>query len=719
MAQHCLCRTRSRGISGQKIAWFKLSDLPTWKKDKQPAAGLGGKFYMVSPFVGRLRGWVSEHRKLPSGTAAAAAAAGSSPLPVHAKAAPASSSPPKQLAASSSQARPKTPTAPKALRAPADAPTGPRADRIKARAADNAALHPQPPAPLFADTSALFPFSSAAAAAPPAPPPVEAPSAAGLRALLGMGSSSSASASEPAPLLNAARAGDEAHRPRGEGLNGVGAQMIDDAGDARSRQLLELLRGPAAPLADAAAHDGARAQAEEQAPLDERERGTAALLAALNIGSGAGERIVATSSATAGPSQTRRRPSHNREPSALLTLLRGDAASAGDALEGRPLGLGNADSPLPAPRAKNTAHAQSLLKLISPAHGSFSVPSSAAAHVDEEHASSFAAQQAQPQQQTYGDKNEDRSRQHEALLAGLLSAQAPARAVEAASDAQARDLLALLSASAPAPPHASYVSPTHAHAHAAHPPSHPAAAAPQSQGQLQGSQLLATLNGAPGPQMHAHHSPTSAQHYQQQPQQMHMPMHSHVHHMQMQQMQSAEAEMLARAAREYRFPPLPQAQLAQQQQQQQQPPPPPPVRVQPASQPSSQGAAPNGQGQGGLLALLNAPRSPAAESQAQQQQAQPPGSSRHAFSGAASHLHLGASVPPPPWATAPFGAAVPHLLPPGYAAPPPQAFFGLPSPQQQHMMQHPPPPPPPHWVQAQLMRAQQGAPAPAQAQAPY
>ncbi|PWN43420.1 DCP2-domain-containing protein, partial [Ceraceosorus guamensis] len=34
-----------------KIAWFKLSDLPTWKKQKEPAAGLGGKFYLISPFV--------------------------------------------------------------------------------------------------------------------------------------------------------------------------------------------------------------------------------------------------------------------------------------------------------------------------------------------------------------------------------------------------------------------------------------------------------------------------------------------------------------------------------------------------------------------------------------------------------------------------------------------------------------------------------------------
>lgn len=31
----------------QKIEWFKLSDLPTWKRSKQ----VPGKFYLISPFV--------------------------------------------------------------------------------------------------------------------------------------------------------------------------------------------------------------------------------------------------------------------------------------------------------------------------------------------------------------------------------------------------------------------------------------------------------------------------------------------------------------------------------------------------------------------------------------------------------------------------------------------------------------------------------------------
>jgi len=34
----------------QQIAWFKLSDLPTWKKSKsQPQ---NRKFYLISPFIG-------------------------------------------------------------------------------------------------------------------------------------------------------------------------------------------------------------------------------------------------------------------------------------------------------------------------------------------------------------------------------------------------------------------------------------------------------------------------------------------------------------------------------------------------------------------------------------------------------------------------------------------------------------------------------------------
>ena len=32
----------------QKIAWFKLQDLPTWKRNKP----VSGKFYLITPFIG-------------------------------------------------------------------------------------------------------------------------------------------------------------------------------------------------------------------------------------------------------------------------------------------------------------------------------------------------------------------------------------------------------------------------------------------------------------------------------------------------------------------------------------------------------------------------------------------------------------------------------------------------------------------------------------------
>lgn len=32
----------------QKIAWFRLTDLPTWKRNKTAP----GKFYLISPFIG-------------------------------------------------------------------------------------------------------------------------------------------------------------------------------------------------------------------------------------------------------------------------------------------------------------------------------------------------------------------------------------------------------------------------------------------------------------------------------------------------------------------------------------------------------------------------------------------------------------------------------------------------------------------------------------------
>ena len=59
-----------------KIQWYKFSDLPTFKKNKQAAQGAaygqqaygqeGGtaKFYMVAPFLGPLRKWINQQRRV-------------------------------------------------------------------------------------------------------------------------------------------------------------------------------------------------------------------------------------------------------------------------------------------------------------------------------------------------------------------------------------------------------------------------------------------------------------------------------------------------------------------------------------------------------------------------------------------------------------------------------------------------------------------------------
>ncbi|CAE6529250.1 unnamed protein product [Rhizoctonia solani] len=44
-----------------KIEWFKLSDLPAWKKNRLVAAN--NKFYLISPFVGQLKAFVSERKR--------------------------------------------------------------------------------------------------------------------------------------------------------------------------------------------------------------------------------------------------------------------------------------------------------------------------------------------------------------------------------------------------------------------------------------------------------------------------------------------------------------------------------------------------------------------------------------------------------------------------------------------------------------------------------
>ncbi|KAF9044542.1 DCP2-domain-containing protein [Hymenopellis radicata] len=41
-----------------KIEWFRLSDLPTWKRNHASP----GKFYLISPFIGPLKAWIASHK---------------------------------------------------------------------------------------------------------------------------------------------------------------------------------------------------------------------------------------------------------------------------------------------------------------------------------------------------------------------------------------------------------------------------------------------------------------------------------------------------------------------------------------------------------------------------------------------------------------------------------------------------------------------------------
>jgi mRNA-decapping enzyme subunit 2 len=41
-----------------KIEWFKLTDLPTWRRNKASP----GKFYLISPFIGALKAFINEHK---------------------------------------------------------------------------------------------------------------------------------------------------------------------------------------------------------------------------------------------------------------------------------------------------------------------------------------------------------------------------------------------------------------------------------------------------------------------------------------------------------------------------------------------------------------------------------------------------------------------------------------------------------------------------------
>ncbi|WFD02081.1 5'-(N(7)-methylguanosine 5'-triphospho)-[mRNA] hydrolase [Malassezia obtusa] len=46
-----------------RIEWLSLSDLPTGKKAQKPSPDLGGKFYLITPFVTRLRQWIQANKR--------------------------------------------------------------------------------------------------------------------------------------------------------------------------------------------------------------------------------------------------------------------------------------------------------------------------------------------------------------------------------------------------------------------------------------------------------------------------------------------------------------------------------------------------------------------------------------------------------------------------------------------------------------------------------
>jgi mRNA-decapping enzyme subunit 2 len=280
-----------------KIAWFSLSDLPTWKENKAPPQGMGGKFYLISPFVGMLKKWIQQNRT-------------------------------KHKASGGSKDR--------------GAAGLDEGDEVYT--GDEEDVH------LTTDRTN------------------------DLKALLGVGATPVGS--------NYA-----------EALQGKGPQMIEEQGDARGRQLLELLRGaptsnelrPGTPQQ----HFGSENEARKS--LDERERGTASLLAALNAGSG----------------RPRAGDTLNGDGASLLTLLNGTSPSVPAV---------NSDSPLPAPRAQRTVQTQSLLNLIGP---------SASTALSEAKSNGTVAYPAQAPNlviaNNLNDPERDRAMKRDALLSNLLS----------------------------------------------------------------------------------------------------------------------------------------------------------------------------------------------------------------------------------------------------------------------------------------------------------
>lgn len=276
-----------------KIAWFKLSDLPTWKKNKAPPQGMGGKFYLISPFIGKLKQWIHDNRK----------------HYMHA----------------------------------AHLPTL----HFAAEEDGEGSMSHQPGGSDGVEH--------------------DGPGSNGLKAFLGL----------PSQLP----------------VEGKGQQMIEEQGNDRSRQLLDLLRG-----APTASHVPGTPQVQNTGTeyLDEREKGTASLLAALNAG--------------AGKSADVNTADRDEASMSLLSLLNGAGASHS---------ASQSSTPLPAPRAQRTTQAQNLLSLISP---------STCLSFDTQQTASLAPQSAantwgpdpQARSEAVDDRERDRAQKRNMLLSSLM-----------------------------------------------------------------------------------------------------------------------------------------------------------------------------------------------------------------------------------------------------------------------------------------------------------
>lgn len=248
----------------QKIAWFKLSDLPTWKKNKVPPQGMGGKFYLISPFIGKLKQWIQENK-------------------------------PQKVAAIAVSNASQEPASKRAIGLAEEEESDVQSDNLKA--------------------------------------------------LLGLGQNETLQ-------------------------TGKGREMIEEQGDARSRQLLDLLQG------DSSATNAVENQRDVP---DERESGTATLLAALDAGAGKVTQLPQKVTA---------------DSEILLSMLKGPASVSAPATT---LSFPRSSSPLLAPQPQNTSQAQSLLSLISPGNTTAPVQSASTE-----------------------DKERERAKQRDALLNGLL-----------------------------------------------------------------------------------------------------------------------------------------------------------------------------------------------------------------------------------------------------------------------------------------------------------